>query len=300
MYRWTGAVLALLTVLPATVLAQDSDRDHEDVRVKVRGEPLMRSYAFSLHQGARLGLSLNLNAADETKSQGALVMDVTEGSGADDAGLRAGDIITRYEGTSLGGDNPAEKLVELASDLSDGDSVKLEYRRDGKTSTVTVVASELENQFSFNSPSAMSTLRRAMPAITMDHGSFSFFSRGALMGVELAEMNSGLSEYFGTSEGLLVLSVDEDATIPLQAGDVILSLDGRTPRNEGHAMRILGSYAPGETVKFEVQRKRERQTIDWTVPERDEVKVREGRWISPSAPARRSVSPVMRVSPRSL
>ena len=299
MYRWTGAALALLALLPVTVLAQDAVREREDVRLKVRGEPL-RTYAFSVNQGARLGLQLNRDAADETKGQGALVMDVTEGSGADDAGLRPGDIITRYNGTSLGGDNPAEKLVELASDLSDGDSVKLEYRRDGKSSTVTVVARKLENQFSFRSPAAIQELRRAMPALELGHGSFSFFSRGALMGVELAEMNSGLSEYFGTSEGLLVLSVGDDAKIPLQAGDVILSLDGRTPRDEGHAMRILGSYAPGETVKFEVQRKRQRQTIDWTVPERDEVKVREGRWVSPSAPAGRPVSPAVRVLPRSL
>lgn len=299
MYRWTGAVLALLTVLPATVLAQDSERDSDESRYRVR-EPLTRTWAFSTNQGARLGLTLNLNAADETREQGALVMDVTEGSGADDAGLRAGDIITRYNSTALGGDNPAEKLVELADDLSQGDSVKLEYRRDGKTSTVTVEARELDNQFSFSSPSAMGALRRAMPAVELRKGSFGLFSRGALMGVELAEMNSGLSEYFGTSEGLLVLSVDEDAEIPLQAGDVILSLDGRTPRNEGHALRILGSYAPGETVKFEVQRKRQRQTIDWTVPERDKVEIREGRWISPSAPARRRVSPAVRVSPRSL
>src|SRR5690606_14514222 len=107
MSRWTGAALALLALLPAAVLAQDAEKDREDVRLKLHGEPL-RTFTFSTNQGARLGLSLNLNAADETKGQGALVMDVTEGSGADDAGLRAGDIITRYNGTSLGGDKPAE------------------------------------------------------------------------------------------------------------------------------------------------------------------------------------------------
>lgn len=297
MFRWTGAALALIALLPAVALAQDNDRG--EARYRVRELPT-RAWAFSTNQGARLGLSLNVNAAEETKKQGALVMEVTEGSGAEDAGLRAGDIITRYNGTALGGANPAEKLVELAGDLSEGDSVKLEYRRDGKNTTVTVEARELENQFSFSMPS-MSSLRRAMPAVELRNGNFSFFTRGALMGLELTEMNSGLSEYFGTSEGLLVLSVDDDAKIPLQAGDVIVSLDGRTPRNEGHAMRILNSYAPGETVKFEVLRKKARQTIDWTVPEREDVELREGRrMVSPSAPARRSGSPAVRVSPRSL
>ncbi len=297
MYRWTGATLALIALLPAVALAQDNDR--QETRMRLRELPT-RTWTVAGFQGARLGLSLNVNAAEETKKQGALVMEVTEGSGAEDAGIRAGDIITRYNGTALGGENPAEKLVELASDLSEGDSVKLEYRRDGKNSTVTVVARELENQFSFSMPS-MTSLRRAMPAMELRNGNFAFFSRGALMGLELTEMNSGLSDYFGTSEGLLVLSVDDDAKVPLQAGDVIVSLDGRTPRDEGHAMRILNSYAPGETVKFEVLRKRARQTIDWTVPESEAAEVREGRrMVSPSAPAVRSGSPAVRVSPRSL
>lgn len=298
MFRWTGAALALIALVPAVVLAQDSDRDRDTGRYRVRELPT-RTWAFATTQGARLGLSLNVNAAEETNKLGALVMDVTEGSGAEDAGIRPGDIITRYNATALGGENPAEKLVELASDLEEGDSVKLEYRRDGKNTTVTVVARELPNQFSFSMPS-ITSLRRSMPTMALGDGNFSFFTRGSLMGLELADMNSGLSEYFGTSEGLLVLSVDDDSKIPLQAGDVIMSIGGRTPRNSGHAMRILNSYAPGESVKIEVMRKRSRQSIDWTLPER-EMKMREGRMmISPSAPARRSVSPAVRVSPRFL
>lgn len=300
MFRWTGAAMALITLIPAALLAQDRDHDRNEVRMRVDGVPT-QTWTVAGFQKARLGLSLNVNAAEETRKLGALVMEVTEGSGAEDAGIRPGDIITRYNSTALGGENPAERLVELASDLEEGDSVKIEYRRDGRNTTVTVVARELQNQFSFAIP-AIRELRRGMPTMTLGdgNGSFSFFTRGAMMGLELADMNSGLSEYFGTSEGLLVLSVDEDSKIPLQAGDVIMSIGGREPNNAGHAMRILNSYAPGESVKIEVMRKRSRQTIDWSVPER-EMKMREGRMkISPSAPARRSVSPAVRVSPRFL
>jgi S1-C subfamily serine protease len=57
--------------------------------------------------------------------------------------------------------------------------------------------------------------------------------------------------------------------MPLRPGDVILSIDGRVPTSEMHARRILGSYAPGETVKFEIMRKKGKQTVEWRVGERD-------------------------------
>ena len=61
-----------------------------------------------------------------------------------------------------------------------------------------------------------------------------------------------------------------DESLPLKGGDVILAIDGREPTTPGHAMRILRSYAPGETVKIDIRRKQRRQTVTWTVQQRDE------------------------------
>jgi S1-C subfamily serine protease len=117
-----------------------------------------------------------------------------------------------------------------------------------------------------------------MPGVWMDRdgdGAMRAFTMiaGGPMGLDLVEMNPGLGEYFGTSEGLLVTETPRDSTIPLRAGDVILTIDGRKPTSEAHARRILASYAPGETVKVEVMRKKSRQTVSWTVPERDRVRL---------------------------
>jgi S1-C subfamily serine protease len=68
---------------------------------------------------------------------------------------------------------------------------------------------------------------------------------------------------------LLLTRTPSDSTLPLRAGDVILTIDGRTPTSPSHAMRILRSYAEGETVRFEVMRRRNRTTVTWTVPERE-------------------------------
>jgi hypothetical protein len=103
-------------------------------------------------------------------------------------------------------------------------------------------------------------------------------------------MNAGLGQYFGTSEGALVLDTPADSTIPLMAGDVILSIDGRVPKNSGHARRILGSYEGGETVKAEVMRQKKKVTATWKAPEEGDMKwrVREGTpcagWSSWAAP----------------
>ena len=87
MFRWTGAALALITLIPAALLAQDRDHDRNEVRMRVDGVPT-QTWTVAGFQKARLGLSLNVNAAEETRKLGALVMEVTEGSGAEDAGKR--------------------------------------------------------------------------------------------------------------------------------------------------------------------------------------------------------------------
>jgi S1-C subfamily serine protease len=57
----------------------------------------------------------------------------------------------------------------------------------------------------------------------------------------------------------------------LEEGDVILSIGGRTPENPRHAFRILGSYQPGEKVKFDVLRQRKRLALDVQMPDVDPV-----------------------------
>jgi len=108
------------------------------------------------------------------------------------------------------------------------------------------------------------------PAFTFDGDDFGgmVFAMRGLGGLELTEMNAGLGEYFGTSEGMLLLEAPRDSTLPLRAGDVLLAIDGRAPKSTAHARRILGSYAGGEAVEFRIMRQKKQQTVRWTGPER--------------------------------
>lgn len=256
--------LALLVCLPPALPAQE--------------------WSFQLEgpSRARLGVVVRMRAHRENDKFGATLAEVLPGSPAEKAGLKDGDIVTRFNDTRLGGiqaeeedqSGPGLKLVELARKLEPGDTVRLEYRRDGSTRQATVVAEawpELAaREFRFRGPDLMLPPRlRAfeVPGLDPDRDLRLFMEVGG-PGLELANLNEGLGEYFGTRTGVLVLEPPRDTTLPLKAGDVILSIDGREPRSARHAERILASYDEGETVKLEIMRQKRRETVTWTVPER--------------------------------
>ncbi|MCD8155723.1 MAG: trypsin-like peptidase domain-containing protein [Clostridiales bacterium] len=74
-------------------------------------------------------------AASSGLSSGAVVQSVTEGSPAEDAGLEAGDIITKAGDTEI---SSSSDLVLAVQKLSDGDELVLTVYRDGEEMEITV------------------------------------------------------------------------------------------------------------------------------------------------------------------
>ena len=83
---------------------------------------------------------------------------------------------------------------------------------------------------------------------------------------ELVTLTPGLGRYFGAEKGVLVARAPEDDGFGLQDGDVIMSIGGREPQSGSHAMRILRSYQPGESVELKILRDRRAQTLAAKVP----------------------------------
>jgi PDZ domain len=213
---------------------------------------------------ARLGIFLEErggrsdSAGARSDSAGARVGGVVPEGPADKAGLERGDLLLRFNGTALGG---TQKLLELTRRLEPGDTVKLEYRRGSETRTATVVADRMHPRFAM-------MFNRMGGKGWGDGGNMMFLRSHSRAGLALVQMSRDLGEYFGTSEGLLVVKPPVDSASPLKAGDVILAIDGRKPQSVEHAWKILGSYAPGEKAKLDVMRKRQRTSLSWTAPER--------------------------------
>ncbi len=118
---------------------------------------IVRGRLFGGADRPRLGLSVDVG---DTEARGARVTDVLEDGPAEEAGLRAGDVITRLDGRSLlepigpereeeldlDGSLPAQRLLALARELEPGDEVDVEYLRDGETRTATVQAEDLADR----------------------------------------------------------------------------------------------------------------------------------------------------------
>jgi len=88
---------------------------------------------------------------------------------------------------------------------------------------------------------------------------------GRIHGLDLRKINAGLGEYFSTDHGVLVLDADEDSTLGLQPGDVILAIGDREVDDVSDVLRILRSYEDDEAVTFTVMRQGRETSVEGTV-----------------------------------
>ncbi|HUK12853.1 MAG TPA: PDZ domain-containing protein [Thermoanaerobaculaceae bacterium] len=228
----------------------------------------------------RLGVVLKHESDPATDSVGAVVEALTPGGPAADAGLLAGDIITKFNGETLVGAKvdadedesaPSARLIELARNLKEGEKVSVEYRRGSETHTTTVTASRLSGPgvrvFAVPGEAGGPEVEIPdVPEIPDININLDMLDGRPWCDLEMVALNPDLGEYFGTKEGVLVVRAPKDAGIDLKAGDVITSIGGRTPSTPSQTLRILRSYEPGESVTVELVRNKQKAKITLTMP----------------------------------
>ncbi|MCL4864321.1 MAG: PDZ domain-containing protein [Gemmatimonadales bacterium] len=298
------AALTLLTLAPAVAGAQVTVRrlteQQQPVRIIINGKEVTAENLGELlySRRARLGVTVDMRA-QPNDSVGATLEAVTPGGPAFKAGIQSGDIIIKLDGTSVtAGPRPADadaeqsipalRLVEIASRLAPDVTVAVEFKRGNQRRTVSLVTGnepialgdllEGERRMIFSRPDdERRVLVERMPGEalpfgfreTMPGGTFEFRTRARFADLELAPINPELGSYFGTSEGVLVVRVGEGSSLGLKGGDVLLAIDGRRVSTPASAMRILSSYEAGETLKLEIQRNRQKQTLTATLSNRE-------------------------------
>lgn len=104
----------------------------------------------------------------------------------------------------------------------------------------------------------------ALSALTARPTPEPFFNTNGEM--QLAALTPQLGRYFGTDHGILVVRAPTHGILKLQDGDVILSIGNRTPASSSQAIRILGSYDPGDTIKLLVLREHRKLHLAATLP----------------------------------
>ena len=211
-----------------------------------------------------LGVTIGPGEA-EGPVEGVTVRGVTPGSAAEEAGLRTGDVLTAINDEALSADTEEQanaKLLEFMAGVEAGDTLDVQYLRDGDSRTA-----EVEPKSGF--VAAFRNRGWDIPMAPLAPGArvFALNLGGNWGDMEMVSLTEDLGRYFGTDEGLLVVRAPGDESLKLRDGDVIRSIDGRAPNSASHAMRILSSYAPGETLEIEIMRDRKRQTLSIEMPD---------------------------------
>ncbi len=274
----------VVLALGAGAGAEAQSRDDVHIRVHVDSvSPLMTG--FVTLRRAHLGMNVNLRSGD-TDRYGALINSVSPNGPADRAGIRSGDIVVALDDESLlddehvvtaddGSSVPGLRLIALASKLDPDDTINVELRRGERTLRLSLVTESWPTMVSewrtpdgdwgvrFGKDSLLVEFERNMPRVRtrlLSPGSNLFFA-GPLFDLELAPLNAELGNYFGTTSGVLVISVPEGSGLRLKGGDVVLAVDGRTTENPSHLHRILRSYRSDEQFELSIMRNQKRMTV---------------------------------------
>jgi actin-related protein len=210
-------------------------------------------------RGQRPMLGINV----EDAADGVRVRGVSPNGPAAAAGVAVGDTIVAIDGAELGRDDGTSAYVARMADVEPGEDIELRVRRGGTTRDVVVKATE-----NTGSPVRVEWFGGGENVVTVPPGNFVSVFRGSNWSdVELVSLTPGLGEYFGTDGGLLAVRAGRMGELGLRDGDVILEIGSRQPQSPEHAMRIIASFEPGESVPLSIMRQRRRETLTVTVPD---------------------------------
>jgi len=281
---------------------QDLERRLEDARrrldeaareVAQLSSQLGRGFAIQLQGGeggaprALLGVSIDNGGGN---AGGARVRDVSPGSAAAEAGIKAGDIITSVGGQDLTKENdPGRALVDRMNQAEPNLKLQVGVLRDGRKLSFDVTprpappGAARANQLlggvlpGLLGPGAGGGVvqlqagpdGRGQPRIEIRTLRDGADDGTRFRGMEFATLSEKLGSYFGVKSGVLVVRAGANSPFKLQDGDVILAIDGREPTSAQHAGRILRSYRDGEQLKLRVERDHKGLDLEVTMPAGD-------------------------------
>jgi S1-C subfamily serine protease len=232
-------------------------RANEEIKLGVEREGWRRDFtltaaprpAEAVAEKPYLGI-----AAEDAGAAGVKVTEVTAGSPAEQAGLKAGDLIVRpvAKGAAPQGFHLAD-LAKLLEQKKPGEEVTFRVERDGWQKDVTVKLGAKKA-----APGRTTTEERKAPSRPETAKGE---KKPGFLGVYLKDSDAGLAV-----ENALPGSPAERAG--LKQGDVIVAVAGHPVRDLAGFTDALGGYGAGDAVKLAVRRDGWTRTVDVTLGER--------------------------------
>jgi serine protease Do len=173
-------------------------------------------------------------------AEGALVSQVIEGSPAEKAGVKAGDIILKFNNELVKG---AANLKNIVGREKPGSSATLTIYRDKKTMQIPVkIAERTDKTVASNAGSGSSTAETSND-----------------LGIEIEKTPADVASKMDLKEGqgLLVKDISSDgvgARMGLRSGDVILEVDGATVSDAASFNKAVSEAKKSKVIRLKVQR----------------------------------------------
>jgi serine protease Do len=183
-------------------------------------------------------------------AEGALVANITAGSGADKAGVQVGDVILSFDGHAI---EQSSDLPPLVGGTKPGTRANLKVFRDGKTLVMPVTVGEL--------PQDKTELAST--------GAAKAKSANAL-GIVVDDLTAEQRKQLGLkdAQGVVVTDVRGPAAqrTPIQPGDVITMVGRMAVKSAAEFNAAVKDVKPGESVMLLMRRGDATQFVAVTVP----------------------------------
>ena len=182
------------------------------------------------------------------RDRGALVSEVMQGSPAEKAGIRSGDVITEYDGKRI---EQANDLPILVAQTALGKNVNVIVQRENKRVPVSVTVGELKDEEKVASVPEKERLGLSVQTVTRD-----------------IARSLGLDQ----AQGVIVSNVQPGspaADAGLARGDIILEVNRRAIKSPAELQNIIDNATAGANLLFLVRRSGNNLFLAMNVPEKD-------------------------------
>jgi serine protease Do len=236
----------------------------------------------------------NMGRYGQSQVRGVAITEIVKSSPAEHAGLKKDDVILRFDNEAV---TSVRKLNRLVSESSPDQTTRITISRGGSEQEVAVtLGKRTENTNAFRMvmpPGALGGMApgdfsKDFPRIEQfrglapnGDGNFVFaFGNSRRIGVSTQTLTKQLADFFGVSEGgVLITSVNDDspaAKAGLRAGDVITAIEGEKLQGSGDLSRAINKKEEGE-VTLTVVRDKNQRTVKVTPTKAEGPKVPSGR-----------------------